>query len=177
MSVRRKTSVGIYTISDLEEKCIPQDDGCMLWVRGARSKDRGPVLWLPKVRKPVSATQAFEFLKSTPLEPGKRWLPMCGNTMCCANAHRVQMTSSEWMKLTRPTLSLTHRAKIAKAQRARSPYYSDETRTELLTSDESDSEIARRLGISPDVVNKVRRGRAWVAAQAPASSAFNWRPA
>lgn len=175
MTLRRKSSVGIYTIADLEAKCIPQDDGCMLWA-GGKTKHRGAVMWLPKLKQSVSATQAFEVLKSTKLEAGKRWRPTCGNTLCCANAHRVQMTASEWMRLIRPTLSPVHRARITKSQRARSPYYSFEAKAEIMASDETDAQLSDRLGIPVRTINKVRSGQAWAFAHELGASVFNSWP-
>lgn len=175
MSLRRKTSVGIYTIADLEAKCVPQDNGCMLWA-GGTTKHRGAVMWLPKLKRSVGATQAFEHLKSTPLEGGKRWRPMCGNLLCCANAHRVQMTASEWMKMIRPTLDPVHRARITKSLRARSPYFSPEARAEIMGSAETDTQLSARLGIPAGTINKVRRGHAWKSVHALGASAFDFRP-
>lgn len=164
---------GVRTIEDVRDRSvIDAETGCWV-VRGRRDKG-SMILWMPAARQVLTLTAAMAWLiTGEKAKPGTMWVAMCGNSCCGNPEHRQLGDRSLLMRIKRPTLDPAHRAKIQQAQLKRSKAYAPEVRAEIMASNETGEELAKRLGIDRSVVSKVRRGQTWTAA-APGSSVFNW---
>lgn len=150
---------------------IDTETGC--WKVQAARYSGSTSLWVPQVGKVLTLTAAFAWLMTGKAAArGTMWVAVCGNTGCGNPAHRKLGDRSLLMRVMRPTLDPAHRAKIQRAHLKRSPAYSPEMRAEIMASQDTIAETARRLGIHRSVVSKVRMGGRWQAA-APGSSVFN----
>lgn len=164
-----------YAAHDLEalrqRSRIDDETGC--WhVRAARHN--GAVfLWCPPAGKVLTLTAAMAWLMTgKAADPGTMWVAMCGNTACGNPAHRKLGTRSLLMKVQRPKLPARHRARIQAAHLRRVALYSPELRAEIQASSETNAELGWRLGMHPDTISRIRRGKSW-SRLAPGASVFN----
>lgn len=149
---------------------IDEITGC--WNVMAATYKGTVMLWCPPAGCSLSLTACMAWLMTgKPAPKGKLWVPMCGNTACGNPAHRKLGTRSDLMKIIRPRLSLLHRARIQAGHLRRVKHYSPGLRAEIMQSDESCAQQARRLGMKPGTVRDVRHGRTWNPV-ASAASAF-----
>ena len=163
---------GVHDFDDLRGRSrIDEETDC--WIVDAHRSNGSTILWVPAAQKPLTLTACIAWLKTgAPAKAGTMWVAMCGNTACGNPAHRKLGDRGLLMRVMRPKLDPLHRAKIQLAALNRSRFYSPKRRDEILASDESCQALARRIGLHPSVVSRVRRGETW-ATQAQASSVFS----
>lgn len=154
---------------------IDEETGC--WhVTGHRHKGT-TTLWCAPAQAPISLTAAIAWLMTgKPARKGTLWVAMCGHTDCGNPAHRKLGDRGLLMRVMRPKLSPLHRARIAKAHRDNGGVYSPELKAEIIRSPENGAALARRLGIDPSTVQRVRNGQRWHDV-APGSSVFSFAAA
>lgn len=155
-----------------ERSVIDEDTGCWHF-RGARCGGASRV-WLPQADAVVTLTMAMGWLiEGQAPAKGMMWVATCGHTDCTNPAHRKRGTKSLLMKVMRPTLEPSHRARIALAHRRRAAGpLTAELRDEILASpDERNIDLAARLGLPPPTISKVRLGKTW--APLPGASVFS----
>lgn len=177
MSVKSGSHIGgIRDLEDLRQRSrIDDETGCWV-VQAGRSRGR-VCLWLAVAQCSLPLTTAMSWLMTGkgPTD-GKLWIPTCGNKACGNPAHRKLGSRGQLAKLVRPRLEPAQRAKIQRSHLRRSPHYSPERHAEILASSETGRELAKRLGMSPSTVSRVRRGETWSAAMV-GSSVFTFAAA
>jgi hypothetical protein len=134
-------------------------------------------MWLPGISSASTLSQALCVLtKGRRLKDGEHFRPTCKTKYCANPEHNKSGTLSEMRLAQNIKRTPVYKAKMMDTLRKRS-VISDEQIAELMASNETAKEAARRLGISQSYVNKLRCGdRRQPYGAAPGASVFNWRP-
>lgn len=131
------------------------EEGCLIWTR--YSQDGNPRAnfadAIPKnVRRVV-----WESLTGKEPRKGTIIKTCCGTLNCVEPSHLVQRPASTRTKGRKQTV--VHRAAMAKALRAKSKISG--VIDEIRNSDLSQTEEAKRHGISQSMVSKIKLGKSW----------------
>ena len=177
MIATAKTSYGVRTITDLQDRCIVDDiTGCWLW-RAARDSNGTPSLQYPPLGRVVSLGVAIgHLLTGQPAERGVVWHRNCETRQCANPAHRVAGTRSTQMLSAGIKRGPQARARIIAGKR-RAAKLSEADADEIRGSAMTLAEIVQRYGITRSYACEVRSGKRRAPLAAPGSSAFAWRPA
>jgi len=137
-------------------KCVECGD-CLLWQGATNAKG------YPKFSKRSARRVVWEEAKDVKLKPSKLVTVTCGQSLCLNIEHLALTTKSEAAKRGNAPTSVrlrkaegsarTNRAKFGKLDMEKARYIRD--------SDKTGVELAAELGISKDLVSKVRNHRGW----------------
>lgn len=159
----RRKLYGLNTMAEFKalfEVC--EETGCWLLVDRKNRKNALKVRLLP-IGKRASIGRAGYFFTNGK-EPPRGMVVACTcDTEDCGNPKHRKLTRPGRQQERGKKRSMAVRAKIALAMRARSPLgMTLELAESIRKSDEPAEAIAARLGISRQLVQKIKRGRAWM---------------
>jgi len=168
---------GIYEVEDLRLRSrIEPECGCWRW--GLRVKESGAAqvtLVIDGKKHDVTGRRAALILAGKRPRRGQEALPRPECLFCdCVNpAHSCWGTRAERQAIlgergrwSNPEMY----AAIAEYARSKRKL-DDDQRLEVMCSDESGADLARRLGVSPNLIGQIRRK----VHTRPATSVFDWR--
>jgi hypothetical protein len=149
------------TMDIIRSKCI-EDGDCLVWQAGKSSAEASGIPYMKAEGKtvPVRRWIAENVLKLQ--VKGKLASTSCANSACVEPEHIAMKTRT---KLQKDTVNRTlyhlnpvRNAKLAKAARARSPH-PPEMVEKIRAAEGSHKAIARELGVSFDMVNRIKNGQ------------------
>lgn len=169
---------GIVTLEHVRELChIDEDTGCWTWKRSfSRSRTSLPIAWIAANGKTMSVIRwVYEQTRKRPLGRMIVWRT-CSNQACVNPDHLMAGSRKQWGKW------------VAAHGKARRPV-STETRRQIRIdtghtvidqakadyirrSEATGAQLARELGVSAQVISRVRTGKTW--AKRSPTSVFAW---
>ena len=172
---------GIRSLADVKLRCeVDEITGCWKWSRSynysREAHHRTAVAWFPLRERVMSVARIVAILDGKPLHKGWRAWNTCNTEGCCNPEHIRTGTSKMWGDyMARAGRMNTVEALAAKARiGAAKAKVSDEQIAEILASNETHAEIAKRYGVVKQTISKIRAGHRRMR-MAPGSSVFAWR--
>ena len=154
------------TITDVKGRCRIDDEGHWIWT-GANIDGKHPRVVGPDHTRGGTYTQTgkravWHMVKGRPIPAGWRVYSTC-NVPLCLNPNHIACgpgteVGQHWRETGVHKNSIAHKLANRKTSRARSTL-TDEKAAEILASNESGAALCRRLGVSRNQVDKLRRGR------------------
>lgn len=166
------------TLNDIKDRCVIDEDTDCWSFKGAFSRDGQPRVWFWDYNKErmvaMPGRRAVWFaVNQKPLPNGWRVYGVCDCVGCLNPAHSKAGPAKAWgqhmSKSGKYKGSLARLLANRKTGAARS-VLTPQTLQEILSSNETGTSLARRLGISQQTVSKARRGH--LIALTPISSPF-----
>jgi len=154
-----------HTIESLMAKCTEEGD-CQLW-NGSTTKYGHPVMTFlcENKRTTTNVRRRVAQLMGMKIE-GMMVSCSCNNALCispaCIEVISRKQLQLKTMKRERQQSRINTRAKLAKIAQRRSPVMSMALAREIRSSDETGRQIAARIGVSAQIVSRVRTNRSWV---------------
>lgn len=159
------------TLDDIKARCFIDDEGHWIW-KGANNEGKYPHVWAPDYSKdgaPMctqTGRRAVWHLKTKqPIQKGWRVYGTCGHTLCLNPKHMACGPVSEWGKHLRDTGIFKNKPKRIAANRAigqKLAKTTPESIADIMGSDESGLQIAERIDLSPQLISRVRNGKAGI---------------
>ena len=138
-----------------EEKDIPEPNtGCWLWM-GALRTDCG-LIWVDG--KIVTASRASWSLFKGPIEDGLFVLHRCDNPPCVNPEHLFLGTKSD---NSRDAFDKGRLTQIGLGEHSMAAKLNNESVLFVKASQESNSNLARRLGVDRGTIRAIRVGKSW----------------
>lgn len=175
---------GIRTLEALRVRCVcDPDTRCWHW-RGAFQRSAGraaePRVWLAAENKTTTIMRAaWQLHKGEPIPAGKTVWRRCRSADCGNPAHLMVGTKAEWgawverkgyMRGRPERAAINRRIKLESGQARLTMELAQWVRE----SQQTGRAVAQALGVSAQVVSRVRTGQHY--APAMVASVFSWRP-
>lgn len=172
---------GIRALEDVRQRCVIDDvTGCWLWV-GAMAGGTHPTAMWPADGRTRTVRHIVQTLSRREPQPGENVFAREGCSMrCVCPAHLTTMLRKDWGAKVTESGALRDQPKRVAANRARArevAHLTADQVAEIRASAEPIVDIARRLGVTPNVVGDARRGRTWRETTVAAASVFSWAAA
>ena len=143
-----------FSIEKIRMKCVECGD-CWLW-RGSRNEKGHPKY------KAKSLRRTMYIAARGPIKGGRVISVKCGENSCLNPDHLVARTVGDVISRVYATTDLRMRRSIASSLAAqRRSSLSTEVIRELRQSDESTNSAAKRLGVHPATIARIRAGQTW----------------
>lgn len=170
---------GVRTLDDLKARCwVDETSGCWHW-RMATSEGAAKV-YLPGLKRVCTGLFAAATLSGRKINSGQMAYSTCTTPFCLCPAHTKVGTWKQWGAWKAATGSWKAKpqriAACQKTARSKLSKLTPELVQEIRASEETGRAIAKRMGVSEQLVSKIRTGKTWRDAAVPASSVFTWRP-
>lgn len=111
-------------------------------------------------RKLLSVRRVLRELAGRPAKEGNFLTASCGNAKCVNPEHIMERTPREHMRVMVKAVDHNHPIRIAKLQRSKRHMraVTDDGLAMIRNGDRRADDLARELGVSKSLVNKIRRG-------------------
>lgn len=169
---------GIVTLEHVRDRChIDEDSGCWNWRMGySRTRTKLPVAWIAAEQRTVSVIR-WVYTQTRAKKLGKMTVwRTCGNQECVNPDHLIAGSKAAWGKWMirneRPRRTLTTEALREMRIASGKTVLDMEKAHYIRQSEATGAELARELGVSAQVVSRVRTGKTWV--KQTASSVWAW---
>lgn len=114
-------------------------------------------------RKMHTVRRVIRDLLGNPAAEGNYLAPSCGNPKCVKPDHIIERTRAQHMKRIASLVDHNHPIRITKLQKikAHARKVNEDGLAMIRTDDRKAEDVARELGVSKTLVNKIRRGQAY----------------
>lgn len=160
----------MHTIDDLQGRCRVDDiTGCWEWTgcysgRMCTSKAVVPSTYVPALGCTTTCMRAAAFLTGRKVRDNQIAWATCANRKCCNPDHIRLGTRKEWGRWMTQQKLMTNSLARARASiemhRRRAPNM-PAIAAEIRASDERGCTLARKHGLTPQTVSRIRRGKTW----------------
>jgi hypothetical protein len=165
------------TLENLPMFCTEEGD-CLLWNLSLNSTGK-PQARLEGKSGSLVQRYVYQTLMGKQLQPGRRITTRCQNPICVAPGCLFASTFSAILKRSYATgkrsTSDEYAARLGRHISAGKTKLTAEIAQQIRESEETGIALARKHGVNPDTIYRIRQGLSW---RSPlVSSVFAWRPA
>lgn len=157
------------TMEWVKDRCV-EDCDCLVWTCWSdhgdqpRHRFRSDEMDSTRHLRPI----VYQYIGQKKQAKGTVVVMTCGNTLCLNPAHMKQITRAEHLRRNNQSVAAKARksANVTKAIRAQRAKLTMDQARYVRASDKTLSALAGELGVSFQLLSKVRRGEAWPELQA-----------
>jgi hypothetical protein len=169
----------MLSVADLKKRCkVHYKTQCWEWL-GATDSAGAPSPWVRAIGERSSMGVLIAVLTTGKRpEKGRRWFVTCDTKNCANPKHRREGSIGDAVREMRKhgprTFSMLARSRISVSRRQGPTKLNEGIAREIRASDESQSTLALRYGVTKSTIGHVQAGRAW--RELGGSSVFTFRP-
>lgn len=149
------------TLEEIKTRCIEEGE-CWIW-QGAVNADGYPLVTREHVT--MLARRVVATLAGKPPAPGQPVICSCRDRLCLNPEHLALSTKKKVQRATAKTVDYKNPARLAKlsaSSRSRaSVKLSPEAAEEIRYSSDSSPILAKKYGVHPSLIRKIKRGELW----------------